>query len=90
MKKALAIVLLFVIFIIIYFFQSNLFIRFNIAGIKPNLFIIYILFLGLFLGKAFGGSFGIFFGLILDFIIGKKIGINAIILGMTGIMRRSI
>ena len=38
MKKAIAILILFVIFIVIYFLQLNLFSWFTIAGVKPNIF----------------------------------------------------
>lgn len=90
MKKALSIITLFIVFLIIYLLQSNFFTWFNIAGVKPNLFIIYILFIGLFLGKIFGISSGIIFGLIIDFLIGKRIGINAIVLAIAGVLRRCI
>ena len=59
-------------------------------GIKPNLFIIYSLFLGLFLGKIYGTTFGIIFGFLLDLFIGKRLGINSIVLGLSGYMRRNI
>ena len=88
-KKLLSIIIIFLTFILIYFLQSNFFIWFNIAGIKPNLFIILILFIGLFLGKTYGITIGVFFGMILDLFIGKKIGINAIVLGLSGFLRRS-
>ncbi len=88
MKKAISIIIIFLTFIFIYFLQSNFFNWFNIAGIKPNLFIILSLFIGLFLGKIYGISFGIVFGLLLDLFIGKKIGINAVALGIAGLLRR--
>lgn len=90
MKKILSIVILFITFIILYFLQINFFSWFNIAGIKPNLFIIFVLFIGLFLGKAYGISAGVIFGLLIDFFISKSIGINAILLGLAGFLRRSI
>ncbi len=87
MKKVLVIIELFIIFLILYFLQSNFFSWYNILGISPNLFVILILFIGLFMGKAYGFILGIIFGIILDFFIGTKIGISAVVMGITGIMR---
>lgn len=84
MKKALVIIELLIVFLILYFLQSNFFSWYNILGIAPNLFIILILFIGLFMGKAYGFVLGIFLGIILDFFIGVKIGINAITMGIIG------
>ena len=81
--------LIFTIFLI-YFLQSNFFNWFNIAGIKPNLFIILLLVLGIFIGKIYGAFMGIIFGLLLDLFIGKVLGINAIVLCIAGILRRAI
>lgn len=89
MKKILSIIIIFITFILIYFLQSNFFTWFNIAGIKPNLFIILVLFIGLFLGKIYGITLGIIFGMLLDLFIGKKLGINAMVLGFAGFLRRS-
>ena len=88
MKKTLSIFLIFLTFIIIYFLQINFFSWFNIAGIKPNLFIIFLLFIGLFIGKVYGATTGVVFGLLIDLFIGKALGINAIILGLAGLLRR--
>ncbi len=90
MKKILSIIIIFLIFILLYFLQSNFFIWFNIAGVKPNLFIILSLLVGIFIGKTYGISISIFLGLILDLFIGKVIGINAIVLGIAGFLRRNI
>lgn len=84
MKRALIIIVFFIVFLILYFLQANFFSWYNIAGIKPNLFIIFTLFIGLFLGKTTGFSLGIIFGLMLDLFIGKRIGINAIMLSVVG------
>ena len=90
MKKILSIVIIFIAFIFIYFLQSNFFNWFNIAGVKPNLFIILSLIIGIFLGKIYGASIGIVCGLLLDLFIGKVLGINAITLGLAGFMRRNV
>ena len=84
MKKALNILILIITFFIIYFLQVNFFSWFTIAGVKPNLFIIFILFISLFAGMKVGVPFGILTGLFLDIIIGKNIGISAIMFGIIG------
>lgn len=86
MKKILTVVLLIAIFLIIYLLQSNFFSWFNLAGIMPNLFIIFILIIGLFSGEERGIVFGIVFGVCLDFFIGKSIGISGIMLGIIGFL----
>ena len=90
MKKILSIIVIFITFIFIYFMQSNFFSWFNIAGVKPNLFIILSLLIGIYIGKIYGGIIGIVFGLLLDLFIGKTLGLNAIVLGLAGLMRRVI
>lgn len=86
MKKAISIILLILVFFIIYFIQSNFFTWFTIWGVQPNLFIIYILFIGLFAGKKLGLIFGIIFGFYIDVVIGRQIGISGIMLGIIGII----
>lgn len=86
MKKVIDFFWIALIFFIIYFLQSNFFIWFNIAGVMPNLFIILIMLIGLFIKKKSGFIFGIILGLLLDLFIGFKFGINAIALGIVGIV----
>lgn len=86
MKKTLTIIILIIIFLIIYLLQSNLFSWFHLAGIKPNLFVIFILIIGLFSGRVRGTTLGILFGIMLDFFIGKSIGISGIMLGAVGFL----
>ena len=74
MKKTLFIFAIFILFLIIYFLQSNFFTWFTIAGIKPNLFVIFILFISLFAGMKVGIGFSVFLGLFLDLVLGKNIG----------------
>ncbi len=84
MKKAFTIFLLIISFLILYFLQVNFFSWFTIAGVKPNLFVIFILFISLFAGMKVGIPFGIIMGFFLDIIIGKNIGISAIMFGIIG------
>lgn len=86
MKKIISIILLILVFFITYFIQSNFFTWFTIYGVQPNLFIIYILFIGLFAGKKLGLIFGIIFGFYIDVVIGRQIGISGIMLGIIGII----
>lgn len=86
MKKFISVVLLLVVFLIIYLLQANFFSWFTIASIKPNLFIIYILFIGLFAGKKLGLVLGILFGFFIDVVIGRQIGISGIMLGIIGLI----
>lgn len=86
MKRTIINITLVVISIIIYYLQSNFFTWFNIAGIKPNLFVILALFIGLFANRTMGTIYSIVIGLILDFLIGNKVGINAISLGIVGVL----
>ena len=84
MKKARTILILCVTFLIIYFLQLNFFSSFTIAGIRPNLFIIFVLFISLYAGKKVGAIFGVFIGLWIDFLGSDLIGISAIALGAIG------
>ena len=86
MKKILIVIAIILVFLIIYFLQANFFNFFTIAGIKPNLFVIFVLFLGLFAGRRVGTSLGICFGILLDIFIGKSIGIAGILLGVIGFL----
>ena len=82
MKKTLIIASLFLVFLIIYFLQSNFFNWFTIAGVKPNVFVILVLFVSLFTKMKYGVGFGILIGFILDVIIGQKIGTTSILLAV--------
>lgn len=86
MKKALAIVFLILTFFIIYFLQSNFFVWFNIAGIMPNVYVILVLFIGLFVKRKAGLVCGLAFGLYLDIVLGKTVGISALVLGIIGML----
>lgn len=84
MRKILTVVGLIIVFLLIYFLQVNIFGTFTIAGVKPNLFVIYVLFIGLFANQFLGISLGVIFGLVLDFLYGKAIGTSAVMLCIIG------
>ncbi len=86
MKKVVINIFLILIAYIIFFLQSNFFSWFNIAGIKPNLFIIYILFIGLFGNRVIGVTYGIIIGAVLDIIFNEKVGANLIGLSIIGVI----
>ena len=78
MKKFLFGVLLYFVFLIFYFIQTNFFSWFTIAGISPNIFIILILFLGLFTDNKFSLMLSLLIGVTLDLVVGKTLGVTAI------------
>lgn len=84
MKKLGISVLFFITFVIIYILQANLFPHLQILGVMPNLFIIFILWIGLFANATEAVLFGIIMGLILDLLYGRVIGITAIMLCVVG------
>lgn len=86
MKKAIINIVLILVAFFIYFLQSNFFSWFNIAGIMPNVFVILVLFIGLFANKIVGGIYGIVIGFFLDLVIGTRIGIYALGLGLIGFL----
>ena len=86
MKKTGIILLLIIVFFLLYFLQANFFTWFTIAGVQPNLFVIYILFIGLFAGKKIGAILGFLLGTYVDLLIGKTIGISGIMLGIIGLL----
>ena len=69
----------------IYFLQENFFSWFTIAGVMPNLFVIFVLFIGLFSGRNKGTIYGIIIGLILDIAVGNKMGVYTITLAAVGL-----
>lgn len=84
MRKSAIVIILILVFFILFFLQVNLFSSFTIAGISPNLFVIYVLFVALFSNQFLGISFGVIFGLILDFVYGRVIGTTAVMLCVIG------
>ena len=90
MRNTLIIIGIILIFLILYFVQVNFFNWFTISGVSPNLFVIYVLFIGLFAGKRLGIPIGIVVGVCLDLFISKKVGILGIMLGIVGAIRKYI
>ena len=86
MKKFFSILGLILTFFMIYFLQANFFTWFHIAGVKPNLFVVFILFIGLFVGNKLGFVFGLMLGIYLDLLIGKTVGISGFMLGIVGLI----
>ena len=86
MKKFIINIIIIITFVIIYILHSNLFTWFKIAGVMPNLFVIFVLFIGLYANKYMGVTYGIIFGLLLDLFLSRNIGISAIMLGIVGII----
>ena len=78
MRKVLVHVILILLLFVVYYLQSNFFNWFTIAGVMPNLFVIYIVFVGLFGNKFMGVTYGILLGFMLDYIFKQKVGITAI------------
>ena len=86
MKKVLIHIELIIIIFVIYFLQSNFFNWFTISGIMPNLFVVFVLFVGLFASKMMGTVYGMIIGLILDVLFRQRIGISFIALGLVGFL----
>lgn len=73
-----------VIYLVVFFLQANIFQSFTIAGVMPNLFVIYILFIGLFANVTTSVLFGVIGGLIVDLAYSKTIGITALMMCTIG------
>lgn len=88
MRKVIIHIILIITLFVVYYLQSNFFNWFTIAGVMPNLFIIYIVFIGLFGNKFMGVTYGILLGFMLDYIFKQKVGITALSLGAVGLMAK--
>ena len=86
MKKVLIHISLIITFIVIYLLQSILFSHFTIAGIMPNMFVIFMMFIGLYMGRTMGTIYGIMAGILIDFWVGKNIGLTSVALALIGII----
>ena len=76
--------ILLITFFIIYNLQANIFSNLTIAGVMPNLFVIFILFIGLYANSFLAISFGVFCGLWIDTIYGNCLGITSASLTVVG------
>ncbi len=72
MKKLLSIIILLIVFWITYLLQANFFSWFTIAEIKPNLFIILVLFVGLYAGNKISIPFGMMIRYYFRYYYGKN------------------
>lgn len=86
MKNTLITICIIVTFLLIYFLQVNFFSWFTIAGVQPNLFVILIVFVALFARKTISIPFSILVGIVLDALMGKRVGISAILFGLIAIL----
>lgn len=86
MKKIGIGLLTYVVFILLYFVQTDFFSWFTIAGVSPNIFIIYILFLGLFTDNKFSIIMALLTGVTLDFVIGRTVGVTTIMFCLIAIV----
>ncbi len=84
-KLAIAVILL-VVFLILLFLQVNIFPFIPIAGILPNLLVVFVLYIGLFTNTFFGVGSGVAFGLIIDSLYSSRIGITAVMLAVVGFL----
>ncbi len=86
MKRVIINIVLILVAILLYIIQANFFTWFTIAGVMPNLFVIFILFIGIFGNRTMGTIYGLIIGLFLDLIIGTKAGIYCAGLGVIGFL----
>lgn len=77
-------IILFIVFLILYFFQANIFPMITIAGVVPNLFVIFILVIGLYGNNFLAMMYGIICGFWLDSLYGEVIGITPAMLCLIG------
>ncbi len=86
MKKLFINIAIIISFIFIYLLQANFFTWFKIAGVMPNLLIIFMLYIGLFMGRNSAITYGIIFGMLVDIFISRSLGITSIMLAIIGII----
>lgn len=84
MKKARVILYFIIVYFLIYFLQTNFFSWFTIRGVQPNLFVVWILIIGLNTNSKVGQIVGFIIGLYTDFLYSNAIGISAILFMLIG------
>lgn len=77
-------IILFLMFGLLYFLQTNIFPLIPIKGITPNLFVIFILIIGLFGNNFLAIIFGIITGLFIDLTYNEIVGITPAMLCLVG------
>jgi len=70
--------------LIISILQTTWFEYIQIFGVKPNLFLVYVLLLSFFCSKKESIILGCVFGLAVDILIGKFLGMNALMCAVAG------
>ena len=86
MKKILIHFALIMICIVLYLLQTIFFTNFTIAAVMPNLFVIFMLYIGLYMGRSMGVIYGIMYGIFIDLWMGKNIGITSVCLAIVGLL----
>lgn len=76
--------ILLITFFIIYFLQANIFPFITISGVVPNLFVMFILFIGLYGNSFLAITFGVLCGFWIDSIYGNCLGITSACLTIVG------
>lgn len=84
MKKIRMVLFFIALYLLIYFLQVNFFSWFNINGVQPNLFVIFVLFIGLYTNEKYGQILGFFIGLFTDFLFSNSVGISAVLFTFIG------
>ena len=64
--------------------QATLFNFIEISGVRPALFLVYVICLAFFASERETAFIGFIFGLAFDFLIGQKIGLNAVLYLIVG------
>jgi rod shape-determining protein MreD len=77
-------IILFLILNILYFLQTNIFPLIPLNGIVPNLFVIFILVIGLYGNNFLAMLFGIISGIFIDSLYGEVIGVTSAMLCLIG------
>jgi len=77
-------IVLFIVFQLLYFLQTNIFPLIPIAGITPNLFVIFILIIGLYGNNFLSMLYGIICGIWIDSLYGEVIGISSAMFCLIG------
>lgn len=76
--------ILLILFAVLYFLQANIFPLIPLAGITPNLFVIFILLIGLYGNNFLAITFGLICGLFIDFSTSEVIGATPAMLCLIG------